>query len=101
MYRLIIEMEDKVSLSAESAIDSLKPVFGENSLIKAFPLNNTPKAHLEFAISEMMVHDIVEAYYDLWPHLYEEKATEIKEKLLNNIKKTIDNVENELLNRLE
>lgn len=101
MYRLVIEMEDKTSLSAESAVESLKPVFGENALIKAFPLNNSAKAHLDYAISEMLVHDILEAYYELWPHLYEEKAEKIKENLLHRIKEHVDNVEREILHRLE
>lgn len=94
-------MEDKSSLSADSAIDSLKPVFGNNSIIKAFPVNNTPEAHLSFALSELMVHDILEAYYDLWPHLYEAKAEEIKEKLLEKLRDEIDNVEKEILKKLE
>ena len=94
-------MEDDVSLSADSAIESLKPVFGHNSVIKAFPLNNSPQAHLDFAISELMVHDIIEAYYDLWPHLYDDKATEIKKNLLRDIKEIINNVEDKILAKLE
>jgi len=101
VYRLIVEMEDDTSLSADSAIESLKPVFGHNSVIKAFPLNNSPQAHLEFAISEMMVHDLVEAYFDLWPHLYDAKANQIKDELLRVITETINNVEKEILTKLE
>lgn len=101
MYRLIVELEDKESLSADSAIESLRPVFGYNSEIKAFPVNNTPQAHLDFAISELIVHDILEAYYDLWPHLYEQKAEKIKAKLLEKLKSNIDTVEKEILTRLE
>jgi hypothetical protein len=99
--RLIVEMEDKDSLSAESAIDSLKPVFGYNSVIKAFPINNTPDAHLDFAINELLVHDLLEAYYDLWPNLYEEQADKIKTKLLDTLKLKIDEVEAKILHKLE
>ena len=101
MIRLIVEMEDGISLSAESAIESLKPVFGHNSQIKAFPVNNTPQAHLEFAINELIVEDLLEAYYELWPHLYEEKAKEIKRKLLANLTYTVDDVERKILKKLE
>lgn len=101
MYRVIVEFEDNESLSAETAVDSMKPVFGENAIIKAFPVSNSPEAHLEYAISELMVLDIIDAYMELWPHLYEKRAKEIKQAVLDKLSNTIDNVEKKILAKLE
>ena len=101
MRRLIVEIIDNDSLTSEQSIESLHHLFGHDSIIKAFPKNNTPEAHLEYAISELMADDIVDAYFELYPHLYEDKCKEIKQKLIEKLTEEVDRIEQEILKKLE
>lgn len=90
--KITVEFEDNTSFTAEEAIASNKHAFGNNTVVKTGPRNSTPEAHIYYAVQNLITQDQIEAYFELYPHLYPQKLEEIKSNLLVTISDIIDSV---------
>lgn len=80
-----VDFDDNSSLTHEELIKNLQSQLGDNIKVNLQPVNNTPDAHLYFAIQQMITEKQAELWFDDGPHLYESKIKDLRKDILKQI----------------
>lgn len=90
--RVKVEFEDKSAFTAEEAEKAYKLSFGKDAQVEILPHNNTPEAHLYFALQSMITLDQLENFYEYFPHGYPDKLDVLKKQTLSKVSQILDQV---------
>jgi len=84
-YKVNISYIDNSLLTADEVVRTAKDIHGANTLVEVTARNDSPEAHLYFAIQKLITEEQISIFFEYYPHLYEPKLDEIKEKVISKV----------------
>ena len=99
--RVRVEFEDDSAFTAEELKKGYEQSFGKNSKVEVLPHNESSEAAIYFGIQNLITLDLLDIYYEFYPHLYPPKLEELKKITLIKLQKILDQVCIDIENRVK
>lgn len=84
-FKVKISYIDNTVLTAEEAARMAKDIHGKNAVIEVTPPNDSIGSHLYYSIQKLITEEQIDIFFEYYPHLYEPKIEELKNKVLTRV----------------
>lgn len=89
--KVTITYYDHSSLTKEEVIRNARELFGEYTEVSVAPSSAEPVDMIYFALQQVLTYEQLSLLFDS-EHLYTQKITELKSRVLNLVSKELDSV---------